>query len=219
MKSKTIRKLFFGIVLFVFPSLLFAQESLTITTYYPSPAGSYQDLEVVNLLTVNTNIMAGPAAVATNPFATINAAMSTAAGNGQPARMAVLGRHTGNANTFGGVGASVFTNLASGIGNARYYTGVYAQEPAAGVGFNDNTYAGIFWGDVYVAGNIRGPNLGLGVVQCSNYGEGASLAASYALCPAGTYAIACGSGSCANPGGLDSPGGCPGSGYMLCISH
>ena len=156
MKSKTIRKLFFGIVLFVFPSLLFAQESLTITTYYPSPAGSYQDLEVVNLLTVNTNIMAGPAAVGANTWSVVNAATSVAApANGDP-RMAVFGRHN-SSTTYGGLGVSGRWNVPGGGGNGLYYAAVLGWEPQPrGNVAVDRTYAGMFWGDVYISGAIRG---------------------------------------------------------------
>ena len=41
-----------GLALFGLLSLSFAQEHLTITTYYPSPYGSYKDLAVFNQLYV-----------------------------------------------------------------------------------------------------------------------------------------------------------------------
>ena len=41
-----------GLILFGFLSLSSAQENLTITTYYPSPYGSYMDLRVSNQLSV-----------------------------------------------------------------------------------------------------------------------------------------------------------------------
>jgi len=36
-------------VLFLFPFFSFAQENITITTYYPSPYGSYRELRVQRL--------------------------------------------------------------------------------------------------------------------------------------------------------------------------
>ena len=41
-----------GLALFGFLSLSSAQENLTITTYYPSPYGSYMDLRVSDQLSV-----------------------------------------------------------------------------------------------------------------------------------------------------------------------
>jgi len=40
----------FILIFTLFPLLSFAQEQVTITTYYPSPFGSYQDLETLRLV-------------------------------------------------------------------------------------------------------------------------------------------------------------------------
>ncbi|MFH1457906.1 MAG: hypothetical protein ABIG31_01915 [Candidatus Omnitrophota bacterium] len=46
--------LFFLIFFVVFPAFLFAQETLTITTYYPSPYGSYNQLYVADRVGIGT---------------------------------------------------------------------------------------------------------------------------------------------------------------------
>lgn len=48
------------IFLFGLFALCFADETLTITTYYPSPYGSYQDLYVANTLGIGTTAPTGP---------------------------------------------------------------------------------------------------------------------------------------------------------------
>jgi len=49
---------FFAGLLFIlaaFATSIFAEEQMTITTYYPSPYGSYQDLSVANTLNIGFN--------------------------------------------------------------------------------------------------------------------------------------------------------------------
>ena len=43
------------VFIFILFSLSLAQEQITITTYYPSPYGSYQDLTVANSLRLETS--------------------------------------------------------------------------------------------------------------------------------------------------------------------
>ncbi|MDD5561899.1 MAG: hypothetical protein PHT50_07230 [Candidatus Omnitrophica bacterium] len=49
------RSIFLLILIFVFFSLSFAEESITITTYYPSPYGSYNELQSNKLAVGDTN--------------------------------------------------------------------------------------------------------------------------------------------------------------------
>lgn len=54
----------FSSILFIFPLLLPAEETLTITTYYPSPYGSYRELTTTgntSLATVSGNVGIGTA--------------------------------------------------------------------------------------------------------------------------------------------------------------
>lgn len=199
------------------PLFLYAQETLTITTYYPSPSGSYRDLTVTNLLQVDNlaqvtnNLMAGPATAPANAWSTINVAraQAPAAGGGSP-QMAIRGYHTGSVLTGGALGYTNFVDFGLGAGTQRYYGGVVGWENTPNI--DDTTYAGIFFGDLMVTGRITGAVPGSST--CVNYLHAANTA-----CPAGSYAITCGVGTCQNAGQIRYSGYCPVDGYMICAAH
>ncbi len=127
-------------VFILIPVSVLAQEQITITTYYPSPYGSYRDLEVSNNLRVRGTTPADAAIYATNTVPTATA----------PDKYAVYGT-TGDGAVRGALGRA--------WNNQRYAVYGYAQQVA-------NRYAGYFDGNVYIRGTLSGPNLGS---QCVNY--------------------------------------------------
>ncbi len=170
-------------------------EQLTITTYYPSPYGSYRDLAVTN------SLAAGPVDATLTPLSKINARNTDAPALNQY-RYAIVGENfVGGTNVRGALG------MMRNIGGVITRAGVYGSALTGG-----NRYAGYFDGDVMVNGNLR-TNGRLAASTCVTYPNLATV-----QCPIGTYAIACGSGTCADMRNI-SNAPCPPAGYMICVYH
>src|SRR3989338_9655532 len=151
----------------------FSAEQLTITTYYPSPYGSYQDLEVTNSLRVgnNTTTSADMAIDAINilpPANNVN-------------KYAVFGR-TWDSQVRGALGRTWRDGS-----NQLWKIAVYGYEPNPNAGID---YAGYFDGDVKITGTLTAPISSSTCVRYDNNG--------LTLCPESYYVVACGAGSCAN---------------------
>lgn len=87
--------LFFILGLF---SLSFSQEQITITTYYPSPYGSYRELRA-NRLTVDPN----------RPMPTVDGALAWGSGRG------VLSPDQGSSIELGGNGTTPFIDFSNDL--------------------------------------------------------------------------------------------------------
>jgi len=186
-------------LLFLF-SLSRAQEQITITTYYPSPYGSYRDLEVSNKLSGRgVSPTTGPA----GNVDIVIFAQNTAPDTTIPDKYGVYARTWAGGNVGGALARAWLDNT----GNI-WQMAVYGYAPTG-----SRRYAGYFDGDVIITGNLQ-VNGGLAASSCVDY-----LGNIVAECPVGSYAVACGAGTCAAPGNLSSPGACPVAGYMICIRH
>lgn len=143
------------IILFIFclSSLSFSQEQLTITTYYPSPYGSYRDLKVTNTLEV------GDVDTTLTPNTKINARNTDDIAL-DVTRYAIVGESWENqqADNFvrGALGWARSINLL--IGSVTYRAGVYGQAT-----LGNWRYAGYFDGDVVINGELLWNHAGEGL--------------------------------------------------------
>lgn len=169
---------------------VFSQEDITITTYYPSPVGSYNDLTVSHHLEVVGGVDG-------NNVSMITAQDNLAGGGSWGPRSAVRG-YTYDTDVYGELGrASRWVALV-------YKYGVYGYENTPGGGTN---YAGYFSGDVYAEGTLNAST-------CVDYTQAAGVT----QCPVYSYVIGCGSGNC-NAMGAFSTSLCPPDGFMICLKH
>jgi len=196
--------MFKKILAFLISFLIFAiysysqqqEERITITTYYPSPYGSYRELEVSNRLNV------GDLSFAANFDTRLYVRNPDDAGTWlhPRTRYAVIGQ-TYDQNVFGALGRVWRAGL---FHSSVYKAAVYGRSDAG-------DFAGYFSGDVMINGNVT-INGRFPVSTCVDYTEGGGQ-----QCPQNYYAVGCGEGSCAAPGRAISP--CPRNGYMVCVRH
>ena len=191
-----------GIILLIFcfmaisGNLVLAQEQITITTYYPSPYGSYADLTVTKHLEVVGSVNAS------TPMT--NAKNEDAPGFGQT-RYTIRG-YIYDTAVYGALGRSN-KNLAGTV----YKYAVYGREANHGGGHD---YAGYFDGDVKITGDLEVTG-GVNSSFCRAYTRFLPTTS----CASGYYTVACGRGNCTNPGNLANPTDCPLNGYLICVKH
>lgn len=130
------------VFIFILFSLSLAEEQITITTYYPSPYGSYQDLEVIHKLRAKGRGADADLAI----HATTNlgkTAVSSASGT-----YAIYGEilNTTDPDVTDGVSANVVGGLGKvwTVGGKITQAGVYGSAPLYGT----DQYAGYFDGNV-----------------------------------------------------------------------
>jgi len=149
------------------------EERITITTYYPSPYGSYRNLDIYGSVIFRT----------AQPEDDVRIYSNTAGGG---TWLVIKG------------GADDADRIwIGGDGDPDFVTGQISL-------WADRT---VISGDLDVWGRFAAS-------QCVDYTAGVVT-----QCPANYYAVACGSGSCNNPGNLANPASCPQNGYMICVRH
>ncbi len=244
------RNTFLGVLFFVLGLFFFAMaadEKITITTYYPSPYGSYKDLQITkDLITgttsqidgwITTDItgqnkgMAATDAAIFIPVWANDTGVSAvdpyqSEGTMSDFRLYIMDDATDRFSIWGGAANSYGTGINSAINIATFVgngtVGVNVQDPTAALdiwprwaGWNALRVRGNsqFDGSVTISGalNVAG---NLNASTCVSYTTGTTV-----QCPVNSYAVACGSGSCASMGALASPATCPQDGYMICVKH
>jgi len=174
----------------------FAQENLTITTYYPSPFGSYMELEAVGGSSWTT--FSWPRAIRIGTGAQ-PAAIQFTNTTGAATRHFGLGAST--TNVFYGWYTSTTTNLND---SAHYWLTVNAGAVPTAITLD---------GNVAITGTLTVPG-GVTAATCIDYAPGLTY------CPVGYYVASCGTNTCAGADSpLSNPAACPASGHIVCVKY